>query len=61
MPSPFTQADPPPFEERLLACQSPPLITRFRQRGPWGQNNFGWEKTAGGSIAACRRRDDGRA
>ena len=26
-----------PFEERLLACQSPlPLITRFRQRGFWG-------------------------
>jgi hypothetical protein len=41
VPSPFTQADPPPFEERLLACQSPPLITWFRQRGHWEQNDFG--------------------
>jgi hypothetical protein len=38
--SPFAHADPPPFEERLLACQSPPLITRFRQRGPWGAKRF---------------------
>jgi hypothetical protein len=41
VPSPFTQADPPTFEERLLASQSPPLITWFRQRGHWEQNDFG--------------------
>ena len=55
MPSPFTQADPPPFEERLLACQLPPLITRFRQRGHGGQDDLAWEETAGGRS----RRVDG--
>ena len=55
MPSPFTQADPPPFEERLLACQLPPLITRFRQRGHGGQDDLAWEETAGGRS----RRADG--
>ena len=61
MSSPFAHADPPPFEERLLACQSPPLITRSGKEAPGGQNGFGWEKTARGSIAARRPRDDGRA
>jgi hypothetical protein len=46
--TPEELVDPPPFDERLLACQSPPLITRFRQRGHRGKTISAVKKTAEG-------------
>jgi hypothetical protein len=48
--SPFAHADPPPFEERLLACQSPPLITRSGERPLRGK-----------TVSVGKKRREGRS